>query len=595
MKINQIKINSYGKIKNKNIDLKKINIIYGKNESGKSTLLNFIINIFYNISKNKNGKDISDFEKYLPWDESEFSGKINYELDNNKKYEVFRNFNKKNPEIYDENGKEISDEFNVDKKSGNLFFLDQVKIDRETLLSTVVASQNETKIDVGTQNLLIQKVANLAESGSEDISYKNAINKLDKLFLSEVGTEKSQNRPINISRQNLINFEKELDDIKKCEIEKYNIEEKNNNLNEEIKIEEENQNLYNKINNILNNSKIKEEQINIKKKIYEENKNKIERLKSDKKNKKKNKFLYIILLIILVINVINILFIKNLAVNILLFLLIPISLFIILLKNKKYNSKNIKLQIEILENNNKELYNEIEIQEKELNKTNIEEKNKLINKYGKNIEELFNINFLNKLISENKKDLEKLNLELHKLKLDMENIEPKLEKISELEEKIYIEKENLINLENKSKIFNFTKELIENSYLEMKNNITPKFNNNLSKNIEKISNGKYKKIIINDGISVELENGEYISIDKLSAGTIEQIYLALRLSVIDEISTEKLPILLDETFAYYDDERLEEALKYLAKIENQIIIFSCTEREKEIFNKLNIEYNLINL
>ena len=69
MKINKIKINSYGKLKNKEINLENnLNIIYGKNESGKSTLLKFILNIFYGASKNKKGKDISDFEKYKPWD-----------------------------------------------------------------------------------------------------------------------------------------------------------------------------------------------------------------------------------------------------------------------------------------------------------------------------------------------------------------------------------------------------------------------------------------------------------------------------------------------------------------------------------------------
>ena len=67
LKIENIKINSYGNLKNKEINLKKLNIIYGKNESGKSTLLNFIKNIFYGVSKNKNGRDISDYDKYLPW------------------------------------------------------------------------------------------------------------------------------------------------------------------------------------------------------------------------------------------------------------------------------------------------------------------------------------------------------------------------------------------------------------------------------------------------------------------------------------------------------------------------------------------------
>ena len=104
MKIKNLKINGYGKLKNKNINFEKINIIYGKNESGKSTILNFIINILCNISKNKNGKSLSDYDKYLPWNENEFSGKISYVLDNNKKYQVLRNLKKKDKEVYDKNG-----------------------------------------------------------------------------------------------------------------------------------------------------------------------------------------------------------------------------------------------------------------------------------------------------------------------------------------------------------------------------------------------------------------------------------------------------------------------------------------------------------
>ena len=81
MEIKNIKINNYGTLKQKEINLENnINIIYGKNESGKSTLLNYLKNIFYGISKNKNGKEISDYEKYLPWVGEEFSGKIKYQL-----------------------------------------------------------------------------------------------------------------------------------------------------------------------------------------------------------------------------------------------------------------------------------------------------------------------------------------------------------------------------------------------------------------------------------------------------------------------------------------------------------------------------------
>ena len=89
MKIENIKINTYGNLKNKEINLEKINIIYGKNESGKSTLLNFIKNIFFGISKNKNGKNISDYEKYYPWSGDDFSGQIKYKLKSNNIFEIY--------------------------------------------------------------------------------------------------------------------------------------------------------------------------------------------------------------------------------------------------------------------------------------------------------------------------------------------------------------------------------------------------------------------------------------------------------------------------------------------------------------------------
>ena len=67
--------------------------------------------------------------------------------------------------------------------------------------------------------------------------------------------------------------------------------------------------------------------------------------------------------------------------------------------------------------------------------------------------------------------------------------------------------------------------------------------------------------------------------------------------MVDELSEEKVPILLDEAFAFYDNSRLENILKYLNDNykNRQIIIFSCTDREKNILNKNNILFNYIEL
>lgn len=95
----------------------------------------------------------------------------------------------------------------------------------------------------------------------------------------------------------------------------------------------------------------------------------------------------------------------------------------------------------------------------------------------------------------------------------------------------------------------------------------------------------------------EIENGDYVPADRLSIGTIDQLYLSLRLAIIKELTEENIPIILDEAFAYYDDERLKNILQFIFKEFNnlQIIIFTCTDREKKLLNELNINYNLINI
>ncbi len=603
MQINKIQVNQFGKIEDKKIELKKFNLIYGKNESGKSTLLDFILSMYYGISKNKNGKSYSDYDQYKPWNEKDFSGKMSYTLDSGKEINVYRNFNKKNPELTDENGKDISKEFDIDKTKGNQFFVEQTGVDENIINSTVITMQKETELDQSTQNILLQKIANLAESGNEEVSYKTAMNKLDRMLLNEVGTQKSSERPINIVNENISKIENELEEINSYKSFENEYQEKKNNIQKQIQEENENKKIYQEINEIIDQDRIEKENINVKEKILEDNKAKISKLEQTekeeqnktneevKKQKRNNTIIFSTLVLIFVL---CIAFIKNKIISILPLAIAIIYAIFAIQKNKKKDTVKISNEKEILLNNSKSLEDEIAKLKQELIEKDNNKKQELISKYGENIKDLFTSE-IREIIKDNEENLKKLELENYKLELDKKNVEPKLEKILELEEELEIKKRTRDELLEKARIFNLTKELMEESYAEMKSNITPKFNQNLSKNIQKFSNGKYNKITISDGIKVELENGEQKNIDKLSIGTIEQIYLALRLSVIDEISNEKLPVILDEPFAYFDDERLKQTIEYLHSIDNQVIILSCTQREKKILEETKEEYNYIEL
>ena len=191
-----------------------------------------------------------------------------------------------------------------------------------------------------------------------------------------------------------------------------------------------------------------------------------------------------------------------------------------------------------------------------------------------------------------------LKLEMKELEINKKSYNQKMEELARVEEDLMSAEEEKNDLLSLNKSYNIAKECLEKAYGETKKNISPRFINNLSEIISKISDSKYGVVVLNDeeGILVELESGNYEPLERLSIGTIDQIYLSLRLSAIKEVSKESMPIILDEAFAYSDNNRLENIIKYLSENynEHQIIIFT-SNREKDALDKLNIEYNLINL
>lgn len=66
-----------------------------------------------------------------------------------------------------------------------------------------------------------------------------------------------------------------------------------------------------------------------------------------------------------------------------------------------------------------------------------------------------------------------------------------------------------------------------------------------------------------------------IPAERLSRGTLEQIWFAFRMAGAQALQEEPMPIILDETFAFYDDKRTQSALKWLRGQKKQVIIFTC--------------------
>ena len=641
MKIENIQVNLFGKLKNKEINLSNgVNLIYGKNEAGKSTLLKFIQNIFYGTSKNKKGKSFSDYDLYKPWDGEDFSGKIKYNLDTGEKFEVYREFGKKNPKIYNEQLEDITKNFNINKNTGSEFFYEQTNVDEFMFLSSIVSMQKEVKLNIQDQNILVQKIANLASTGDDSISYKKAIDKLNKKQLDEIGTDRSQEKPINLIKNEIIEYNSKLQNLENLNNNKFNLEKNEEELLKRIEKNRIKNHFIKELKEIKQDEKLELEKLSFKEQLKEKNNSQIDELeeelkkiqsennknvKQENKGKDVNITIYLILsLICIAIGITSFIITKNMFI-ISIFLAITIVILGIYAFNKnKINSKvkkeeenirkvnsNIKEKINIIQNkidlikkNNQEIDLELEALNNKINMELDLKKENLKNKYITKIslDEICNMQDLENLtnvLNENEEIIHKDELSLNMLKLEKKQTLDKLEELVTIKEKLNFAKERYEELLSKNEKINKAKEFIKIAYEKMKRDVTPKFTQNLSEVIERISDGKYNKISINDeiGMVVGLPSGKYVEAEKLSTGTIEQLYLSLRLSMAKEISKETMPIILDEAFAYFDDERLENTLKFLLDNfkNNQILILTCTNREEKVLNKMNMNYKKIEL
>lgn len=103
--------------------------------------------------------------------------------------------------------------------------------------------------------------------------------------------------------------------------------------------------------------------------------------------------------------------------------------------------------------------------------------------------------------------------------------------------------------------------------------------------MQDITGGRYRRLLLpEDGSGLRVyspDAGRYVDpeADRLSKGTLGQLYLSLRLAMVDHLDPrqEPLPLLLDEVFADWDEQRLRQGLLSVAGIteRRQVMLFTC--------------------
>lgn len=142
-------------------------------------------------------------------------------------------------------------------------------------------------------------------------------------------------------------------------------------------------------------------------------------------------------------------------------------------------------------------------------------------------------------------------------------------------------------------------ETLKNLSQTIKNSFGLYLNKDASELIEGITGGVYDSISIDENFNVFLNTpNRLVPIEQASSGTMDQVYLALRIAAgrLMQGRAKELPFIFDDSFVNYDSIRLRAALLWIANnVPEQIIVFSCHMREAQLMTATMQDFNLIEL
>ena len=289
------------------------------------------------------------------------------------------------------------------------------------------------------------------------------------------------------------------------------------------------------------------------------------------------------------------------------------------IETKINEQKNIhNSYMEILKSNKNTNINEVRKNKQILSKLTYEEEkikgllNQLLNdstleqikrKINMRIEEVSNVEVGNrdlesKKLKEFQEDLHRIRKEIGILETEISEISMRTRSVGEIQSEIKDQLKLKEDLDLKQKVIDLAKETILTISKDIHRDFAPKLNDEVNKIIKDITNNKYQKVKVSEEMRLTVKdskNNKFIPIEDLSLGTMDQMYFALRLGIMKFIKQqEDYPIILDDAFIQYDDERTKNVINWLAKEgKRQIIIFTCHRREKRILDSEGIEHNFI--
>ena len=121
---------------------------------------------------------------------------------------------------------------------------------------------------------------------------------------------------------------------------------------------------------------------------------------------------------------------------------------------------------------------------------------------------------------------------------------------------------------------------------ELQRRFAPRIAKRAQELFGKLTDGRYEKVMLAEDLSIHVSAQQEATLRSSqwrSEGTVDQLYLALRLAVAEEL-TPHAPLVLDDAMVRFDDTRLATALNILTEMaeDKQVILFTCQSREKKL-------------
>lgn len=574
MRILELEIRNFGKFNNETVRFHDgINLIYGANEMGKTTLHSFIRGMFFGIEKQR-GRAAKNDEYSLrePWfSGGQFAGVLRFES-GGKIFRLERNFYRKEKSVSlvcETNGEILS----VEK--GDLQVLME-GMNEDAFRNTVFFNQQSAATDEGLARELRNYMTNLQNAGDGEMNVSAAIKSLEEKR-RRLESEKKQ---LEMQRREEIdNLQMRLDYVRQELVE----------LSEEQKHCE------------VQMARIARERIALQRRLDEKRRN-LEQMKRElevpleenagrdemeawrsrmEANRGKRRLLWrnqeLWLLGAGVLALVLCIAIPNIWLNILLLVLwLGISAFFvwkIYCRHREEQEKQERVQREMQERMKKEIQAE---RERAARREKIlEEKYQEEDELGKREKEL-NLEFEKQMWNQERisGDRKERQVILNNLEESLREARVENEKSGDVQEELDAVHLAILTLN----------QISEDIYKESSNHL----NSEISDILSQITEGRYTSVFLDANMEVRINTPKkLLSLEQVSRGTMEQIYFSLRMAVgCMFCRDEMMPIILDDAFVMYDDKRLKQTLRWLYQSGRQVILFTCHTREQRIYEEI---------